>query len=165
MKGTYLARKRSGSIPPSSPPTVSRPLCTKPPCPPSTKVVHDLKKFNAASICRTRRVTHLRDLYGDATWTMGITEWKEMQANTRIYTSRTLPRQFFLRLVAILSDDQYAQYWKEQSHQSLNNISHMVNLTVPDKYKKSLEAMQQLLEDVRTEVRRLHALVSYIARR
>ena len=98
-------------------------------------VVRDLKDFSAASICRTRRVSHLRDLYGEKTWTMGPAEWREIQANTCIYTSRILPRQFFVRLVGVLSADANAQYWKEQSHQSLNNIWHMVNMTVPEKVR------------------------------
>ena len=112
-------------------------------------VVRDLMDFSAASICRTRRVSHLRDLYGEKTWTMGLAEWREIQATTCVYTSPMLPRRFFVRLVRILSSDQNAQFWKEQSHQSLNNIWHTVNMAVPEKYKKSLEALQGLLEEVR----------------
>eukprot|EP00668_Euglena_longa_P030596 GGOE01038186.1.p1 GENE.GGOE01038186.1~~GGOE01038186.1.p1 ORF type:complete len:2315 (+),score=765.90 GGOE01038186.1:746-6946(+) len=121
-------------------------------CPSDRQAVEELMDYSVATICSTRRVTHLRELYGSKTWRIGKHQFREIEESTRIYTSYLLPGKFFRAIVKIIAAEPHAQFWKEQSHQSFNDILHMVNLTVPEKYKKSLEELKTLLNVVRKDV-------------
>eukprot|EP00667_Euglena_gracilis_P000041 EG_transcript_41 len=112
------------------------------------EVIRKLMEYPVSSVCSGRRVHHLRDLYGEKQWKIAGHQFKEIEDSTRIYTSYIMPAQFFLAFAKIIADDTCAQFWKDQSHQSPNDFLHQVNMRVPEEYKKSVEDLQTLLNNV-----------------